>query len=243
MSLTIDILNILREYPELNEFIKTKASDYYNYLIKGREWEDERKINALISFCEQLKIGKFPLSMSLFGFVRLLLLNIMHSVEIKNRGSLFRNLFVPDALTYFPRLQYEVHSLLNPLVTGREYFGFANASSREKDFHYCWYAIKGEDNGKSVEKFSELQRWLDDFNLDPKGRVEETSLISQLADLSLKPTKVYMATYFFDTGTIFFAETMRAKPGGDMDLSFKKSEAKRQQITEDLIHLLTWKPW
>lgn len=235
MCIVKDLYDILKEEPEVRDWIKKNAKKLL-WSLWGRFTRREPTINdvlAEIKTCiDQLPndafTGKFR---NHFSFLEFLFTMTVRLLGAKERGVLISDFYAPNRIIYFPlstdNKKFERHE------TGvSSYSGFVLRVTPMRRYYYYFYAITG-NYGK--QDFPKLREMLDDVVRTRKGEPEQKIFEQKLKEIGLGLQRLEILNFNKSKGVYSFLEMFNSKD--EIILESKDPSRTRQAIAQDLTYL------
>ena len=228
-----DFAKILASHPELREWLEKNAVKLSELLwrqIRGLSRSEKfelQKLTAEIIRNSEFKY-KFPSDLSYF---ETLLSTIVQSVQVKERGVLISDFYLPKAILYFPPISAEMPPLIRSKHKDYSDSGFVIGKFGLLARYYGFYAIT--DCSEDKREFQELRSLLDRIVWQPRRDSEDGAFERELNGLGKKLERVEVLRFHLQKVYEFFYK----KRNPNLILSSENPQKTRDSIVDDLQYL------
>ena len=246
MGLLKDMWDILKDEPEVRNWIKTNAKEAYHilkpYIGREKKHKSLREMqNQQTMIIPVIKEPEFPKKFSnRLSLLEFLLCQVVRSVESKERGMLIQDFYLDKHILYFPMSSYERKTFKRTFIFSYSYSGFITKvyKSATPDY-YKFYVIDGNyDRNKEFPKIKEI---LDKVVRRERQVSELEDFKKELDNLQLSLDPITGLYFFLRQQSFAFGYDRIHLEGAKYFLSFEDPNTTRKRIYEDLIYLLNFR--
>ncbi len=233
------VWDVLKDQKVVRNFLEKRVAGAIKFIKKGKlAGLESTAVSKLVELTEGIGAPDFPTNIDPFEFVKFLLAQVVLTVNLRGRGVLICNFYLPDSVLYFPRPQTPpIKRHRYAMSNAWEFYGYVEKEwqSGDKDF-YTFYAIPIESGSleaicsKLNERLDELVLKMDETASFKNAvvaeglRLDELTQIVQYASGKIALTKTLLD---WEKDAIYF-------------LDFTDGAAARKVIAEGLRHCLTF---